>query len=487
MIAQPGLYFEHHAVHLVGILLSSVFTVLYYIFQYAILSYFLIIALSYAAISYLGIRSIIPYYRRLSEPSLARIRTRSLYIPISILVPAYNEEASIVASVRSFLALHYPDFEVIVMSDGSKDATIGLLIEAYDLYEVQYPYHPRVKTQPIKRIFRSPQFANLIVAEKENGGKGDALNAAMNLARNPIVCGVDADSLLDVEALLRAARLFLEDDTIVAIGATIRPLNGATITEGKIYELHLPRNWLARLQILEYSRAFFIGRAGWTQLNALLIISGAFGLFRREMMLEIGGWSHATITEDIELILKIHRHCRDTNTPYRIEFIPDPLCWTEVPTDLRSLRRQRNRWHRGLIEVLWMYRDMLFNRRYGVIGLIAMPYQLFVEALSPLIEFAGYLFVVIAVLLGFISIEIAVLFVLLALLHGILISQVALGVEALLVDRYDSWRDRLLLVCLSVFEFLGYRQILLWERLVAIFQVRAKRGQWGVLKRTGFS
>lgn len=469
-------------------LLVTVLVGLYYFFQYLILFYFLFIALISAIISYLGVRSIIPYYTRLSQRSLETILERNLYLPTSILVPAYNEEASIVASVRSFLTLHYPEFEVIVMSDGSSDRTIELLIEAYSLKEVDFlPYNASVDTQAITRIYRSKRYPNLIVGEKLNGGKGDAMNAAMNLAKYPIVCAVDADSLLDAESLLRAARLFLEDDTIVGVGATIRALNGATIENGKIVELNLPKSWLARMQILEYSRAFFSGRAGWTELNALLIISGAFGLFKREMMLELGGWSSDTITEDIELMLKIHRHYRDRKVPYKIEFIPEPLCWTEVPTDWKSLRKQRNRWHRGLFEVLWMHRDMTFNPRYGVIGWLALPYYWFVEGFSPIIELFGYVFVIVATYFHFISLDVAIWLLILAFLYGVLVSQIAMGVEALLVYRYNRLSDRFILIVLSLFEFMGYRQILLWERFWATFQVQSKRGQWGRMKRTGFS
>lgn len=467
--------------------LQHAWLLLYYFFQYLILLYFLLVILSYVIFSYLGVRSILQYYNRLSKPSLKNILEHDLYIPISILVPAYNEEKSIVASVHSFLTLHYPALEVIVMSDGSMDSTIDRLIEAYELIETRYIYNVIVETQPITRIFRSNRYPNLIVAEKGNGGKGDAQNAALNLARNPIVCAVDADSLLDAEALLRAARLFLEDEHVVGVGATIRPLNGATIRSGKVIELNLPNNWLARMQILEYSRAFFAGRAGWASINALLIISGALGFFRRELMLELGGWSHETITEDIELMLKLHKHMIDRKIPYRIEFIPDPLCWTEVPTDMGSLRRQRNRWQRGLLETLWMYRKMTFNPRYGLIGMLAIPYFWIMEGFSPIIEFFGYGFVIVAFLTGFLAWDVGLLFLLLALLYGVLVSQIAMGIETLLIYRYTRLYDRLLLVFMSVFEFLGYRQILTWERLKATFQVQAKRGQWGKMRREGFS
>ncbi len=463
-----------------------IFEIIYGFFQYIFLLYFLLIALIYAFSTYLGIREIVQYYNRLSQRSLNSILERDSYVPISILVPSYNEEASIVASVRSFLTLHYPEFEVIVASDGSSDATLDLLTQAYDLYEIAYPYEELVVTQAVKRVFRSARFPNLIVLDKENGGKGDAMNAALNIAQYPIVCAVDADSLLDNDALLRTARLFLEDETVVGVGATIRALNGATIEEGKIRQLKLPKSFIARMQILEYSRAFFGGRTGWASVDALMIISGAFGVFKRDILTQLGGWSSQTITEDIELMLRIHKYYHDAGIPYRIEFIPEPLCWTEVPEDLASLRKQRNRWHRGLFEVLMMYRDMIFNPKYGMIGMVAVPYYWLVEALSPLIEVGGYIFVIVALYFNVLPVEFWLALTTLALLYGTLVTQLAMGVEALLVNRYDRLSDRLILMGMSLIEFFGYRQILLFERLIATFQVQSKRGQWGKMKRTGF-
>lgn len=466
---------------------SDGYLLIFYILQYVFLFYFLVVALLYTVLGYLGIRSILKYYQRISQRSLKHTLEKNRYIPISILVPAYNEEKSIVSSVRSFLSLHYPEFEVIVASDGSQDTTVEKLIEAFELYPTYYVYNSAVKTQPVQQVYRSKIHPNLIVATKLNGGKGDAMNAALNMARYPLVCGVDADSLLDVKSLLRISQLFLEDETVVGVGATIRPLNGATIENGKIIELNLPDNWLARLQVLEYSRAFFSGRAGWASINALLIISGAFGLFRRDLMLKLEGWSDETITEDIELLLHIYQYAREHNMPHRIEFVPDPLCWTEVPTDMKSLRGQRNRWHRGLIEVLWTYRHMFFNPKYGTIGMLAIPYFWIVEAFSPMIELFGYVFVIVLIIIGVVDVPTVMLLGLMVLLYGILISQISMGAEALLIYRYNKVSDRLMLVALSVIEFMGYRQILLWERFWATFQVQKKRGQWGKMERKGFS
>jgi cellulose synthase/poly-beta-1,6-N-acetylglucosamine synthase-like glycosyltransferase len=466
----------------------TIWDLLYLFCQYFVLAYFAIINLSYVLVSYWGFRAVRLHARRMSQFALKSSLERNAYIPISILVPAYNEEKSIVASVRSLLSLHYPLFEVIVASDGSTDRTIELLEDAFGLVEAPYHiYQNVIGTRPIIRIFRSIRYPSLLVIEKDNGGRADALNAALNLARYPLVCAVDADSILDVDALMRTATSFVEDERVVAVGGTIRPLNGALVQNGQIQDLHLPRGWIERFQILEYSRSFFTNRTGWAALNMCIIISGAFGVMRRNVMLDIGGYLTNTVAEDMELTVRLHKHCRKMRQPYRIVFSPDPLCWTEVPSDLPSLRRQRNRWGRGLWETMWIHRDMLFNPRYGRIGLLAIPYYWLFEGLSPALEAFGYMFLAVSYLLGILSVEFAFWFFLLALAYGALLSNVAVGVEALLFKRYTSLKDRLILLSASIIEYVGYRQILVWERLIATIQVRRKRGQWGAMKRTGIS
>jgi cellulose synthase/poly-beta-1,6-N-acetylglucosamine synthase-like glycosyltransferase len=471
-----------------GMMALTIWEVLYLFFQYFVLAYFAVINLSYVLVNYWGFRAVRLHARRLSQFALKSSLERNVYIPISILVPAFNEEKSIVASVHSLLSLHYPMFEVIVTSDGSTDRTIELLEDAFGLVEASYHlYQNSVTTRPVKRIFRSIRYPSLLVIEKENGGRADALNAALNLARYPLVCAVDADSILDVDALMRTATSFVEDERVVAVGGTIRPLNGALVQNGQIQDLHLPGRWIERFQILEYSRSFFTNRTGWAALDMCIIISGAFGVIRRDIMLDIGGYLTNTVAEDMELTVRLHKYCRQKRQPYRIVFSPDPLCWTEVPSDLASLRRQRNRWGRGLWETLWIHRDMLFNPRYGRIGLFAIPYYLLFEGLSPLVEAFGYAFLVVSFLSGVLSVEFAFWFFLLSLAYGALLSNAAVGVEALLFKRYTSLTDRLILLSASVIEFIGYRQIMVWERLVAVAQVRSKRGQWGAMKRTGIS
>ncbi|MFN4073121.1 MAG: glycosyltransferase family 2 protein [Thermus sp.] len=303
------------------------------VYQFFIIGYYFLLNTILALFALFGIHMIVKYARQISELALKDLLEREGYLPVSILVPAYNEEKTIAHSVRSFLSLHYPEFEVIVVADGPKDRTLEVLKEAFRLVEVEWVYRRALATKPVRAVYRSLVYPNLIVVDKENGGKADALNAGLNLARYPLFCAVDADSLLDAQALLRASRLFLEDDRVLAVGGTVRPLNGAVVQEGMVEELRLPRSFLEIMQVIEYARGFFMGRAGWSAMGALLIISGAFGLFRREEALRVGGYRTDTVGEDMELVVRLHRRAREEGREYRILYTPDPICYTEVPAD----------------------------------------------------------------------------------------------------------------------------------------------------------
>jgi len=455
-------------------------------YQYVLLIYFSGLNLLYALFCCLGLRAIVVIFaREFSQGSLRDLLERDIYKPVSILVPAYDEEVSIVANVQSLLALQFPEFEVIVISDGSGDQTVQRLIDEFALAEQPFLSRQDLNTATIRRTYRSLTHPNLLVVDKDNGGKADALNAGLNLARFPLFAAVDADSMLDAEAILRATRLFVEDENLVAVGGTIRPLNSSEVEGGKITKLGMPKKWLERFQVLEYARAFFTGRAGWSHFKSLLIISGAFGLFRRTAVLEAGGFLVGTVSEDMELVVRLHKHFRRQGKPYGIRFTPDPICWTEVPSDLKTLRRQRNRWHRGLCETLWKHKDMLFNPRYGRLGMVAVPYFWFFEMLAPLVELSGYLILLIGLPLGIVSPRFAVLFVLLAVLYGMLLSQLSAGIETFLSNRYPSLKDRLILFLAAFLEFVGYRQLLVLERTLATIQVQMKKGKWGRMKRSG--
>lgn len=451
----------------------------------AVLCYFVGLTTISMLVGYLGLRAMRTTARLGSHAALPDLLEGDAHKPVSILVPAYNESRSIVESVRSFLRLRFPEFEVIVVSDGSTDDTVAQLREAFALVEQPHIYPERIRTAPVGRVLRSLRHPNLLVVEKENGGKGDALNAGLNLARYPLVCTVDADSLLEAEALLRASRHFLDDDDVIAVGGSIRPLNGASVHAGQVTGLQLPRRWIERFQIVEYARSFFTGRVGWGSVNALPIISGAFGMFRRDRVLAVGGYRIDTVGEDLELVLRLHRWHRDGGVPYRIVSLPEPLCWTEVPSDWASLRRQRNRWQRGLWEALWAHRGMLLAPRYGRLGMFSLPFLWLFEAIAPFVEMLGYLLLAPAIVLGAVQADFALLFLALAMAYGALLSEMAVGVEMLLLHRYGALRDRLLLLVASLLEVVGFRQVLVAERFLANFQVWSKRGTWGSARRLG--
>jgi len=455
------------------------------IYEHFILLYFSALALVSALLGFLGMRAVVVYARELSAVGLNALLERDFFKPVSILVPAYNEEKGIVASVQSLLDLEYPEFEVIVALDGPTDNTLGVLTEAFHLAEVPHTVRVAVKTETVRAVYRSMTFPNLMVVDKANGGRADAINAAFNLARFPLVSPVDGDSILDGRALARATRVFTEDDKVIAVGGTIRPLNGAVLRDGKIEELRSPKKWVERIQVLEYARAFFTTRAAWSRLNCLMIISGAFGIFRRDVVEAVGGWSHGMVADDMEMVVRLHRHHRSLGIPYRITTSPDPICWTEVPSSMRALRRQRNGWQRGLMEVMLKHKSMTMNPRYGRIGMVGMPFLWIFETLAAFVEASGYLYVVIAALLGFLNVSFFVMFIALAVLYGILLSELAMGVETLLLSRYERNSDRWRLFLAAFVEYAGFRQIILWERCIAAFQLRSRHGKYWTEERTG--
>jgi cellulose synthase/poly-beta-1,6-N-acetylglucosamine synthase-like glycosyltransferase len=408
--------------------------------------------------------------------------------PITLLVPAYNEELTIAESVRSLLALRYPTFEVVVVNDGSKDETLKAVIEAFELSPVQRSYELAAPCARIRGLYASPNQPRLVVVDKENGGKADALNAAMNLARAPIVCCMDADSLLEPDALLRAVGPFMEDpERVVAVGGSIRIANGCEIRSGQVVRVGAPRNFLALMQTVEYLRAFLMARIAWSEMKCLLIISGAFGLFRRDAALAVGGYSHGTVGEDMELVVKLHRHYRELRQPCRIVFLPEPVCWTEAPETLDVLGRQRARWHRGALEVFQRHAKMLFNPRYGRIGTLGLGYVLLVDVIGPLIEIAGYLLIPAFWLLGILHTDYLLAFLAISFGFGVVLSIGALALEEIELKRFPDVRSLIVLMLAAIVENFGYRQINNIWRLRGTWQYLTKQQSWGTMTRRGFS
>jgi cellulose synthase/poly-beta-1,6-N-acetylglucosamine synthase-like glycosyltransferase len=408
--------------------------------------------------------------------------------PITLMAPAYNEALTIVESIRSLLALQYPNFEVVVVNDGSKDETLQVLIDAFELTPTHRHHHLAAPCALIRRLYSGAKQPRLLVIDKENGGKADALNAALNLSRAPIVCSMDADSLLEPDALLRAVRPFVDDpERTIAVGGTIRIANGCKIAFGRVVEVRAPRNLLALLQTVEYLRAFLMARLAWSKIGALTIISGAFGLFRRQAVLDVGGYSHGTVGEDMELVVKLHKHYRRLGKPYRIAFTPEPVCWTEAPESWSVLARQRARWHRGALETFFRHRDMILNPRYGRIGVIGFGHILLVDVLGPFIEVFGYLLVPAFWLLGLLSADYLWAMLAVTFGFGIVISVGALALEEVELRRFPDAKSLMILMGAAVLENFGYRQINNFWRLRGAWQFLTGAQGWGTMTRKGFT
>jgi cellulose synthase/poly-beta-1,6-N-acetylglucosamine synthase-like glycosyltransferase len=451
-------------------------------------AYFVAINGCYLAFTVVAWRQLTIHRRRRRFAGAEEAFASPLTPGVSVIVPAFNEQAGIVETVHSLLALRYPRHEVIVVNDGSRDATLSALREAFDLAPVRMAFRRGLATEPIRRAYVSRHNLDLWVLDKHNGGKSDAINAGVNAARYPYVCIVDADALLDSDALLRVAQPIVEDpDRVAATGGIVRIGNGCEVDHGRVVAVRLPRNRVAALQSLEYFRAFLVGRVGWTRMNALLIISGAFGLFDRRLVEAVGGWSRDTVGEDVELVVRLHRYLRERDEDYRIVFVPDPVCWTEAPESLRMLERQRRRWHRGLGETLWRHRRVLANPRYGTLGLVAFPYFVFFELLGPVIQMLGLPVTIGWWLLGGLSTMYLIAYLVLALLVGILLSLSALALEELNYSRHPRARDVARLAGYSLIDNLGYRQLNDFWRILALGDVLRGRRDWGEQSRRGFS
>jgi cellulose synthase/poly-beta-1,6-N-acetylglucosamine synthase-like glycosyltransferase len=452
----------------------------------ATLTYFTLLASFYLVSSVLAFRFLRRYATRLKSLDVESLVTAGAAPPVALIVPAFNEALTCVQSVRALLTLNYPEYEVLVVNDGSTDRTMDVLTAAFALVCTTRLPSAELPTQPVGRVLRSAQHSNLWVVDKANGGKSDALNAGLNICRTPLFCTIDADSILEPDALIRATRPFLEDDRMIAVGGIVRVVNGSTVDSGRVRTVRLSNRLLARLQVVEYLRAFLSARVAWSELNASLIVSGAFGLFRRDVVVQAGGYSTTTVGEDMELVVRLHRTCRDRGMVPRVAFVPDPVAWTECPETLAGLARQRNRWQRGLLESLVAHRRMFGNPRYGTVGLLAYPYFLVLEGLGPLIEIAGYVAFGVTLIAGLWAPAFVAAFLLLAIMVGIALSAAAVALEELTFRRYARWADLVRLFSAAVVENLGYRQLNQWWRLQGTLAALRGVRHWGRQERRGF-
>lgn len=429
------------------------------------------------------------HHRRLSSIRLERLKTSPLTAPITLLAPAHNEEKSIVASVCSLLGLDYPELEVIVINDGSTDRTLAELTQHFQLRPANLLYIPEVPCAPVRGVYLSRTEPSLLVVDKEAGGsKADAVNAGLNAATSPYVCVVDADSILERDALLRIMVTVSSDPRrVVAAGGIVRVLNGSRVEAGRLREVRLPRRPIEILQVIEYLRAFLIGREAWAYFNMLVIISGTFGVFRRDLVKRIGGYRASAIGEDFDLVARMHRYLREQRADYHISFVPDPVCWTEAPSDYKSLGRQRARWQKGLLDVLWPNRDMLFRSPFGRLGWIALPYMWVFELIAPVVELVGYLTILLAAMLGVLSREFFLQFLIFGYAFATLISIGSVLQEEITYRRYNHWGDVARLVSFCFLEHFPYRQLHMIWKLQGLWQYLRGDLSWGPIKRAGMT
>ena len=455
----------------------------------ALFVYYLLSNLFYLALLITAFFSAARHRQRLASLRLETLDESPFTPPVSILVPAHNEAATIVDNVKALAALEYPSLQIIVINDGSSDETLDALKRSFSLRETSILYVPQVRSAAVRGLYTSSTDARLLVVDKVGGGtKADAANAGLNAATSPYVAVIDADSVLEKDALLRlGAEIFSSDVEVTATGGIVRVLNGSSVEGGQIREVRLPRRGIEVLQVIEYLRAFLIGREAWGALNMLPIISGAFGLFNRERLMRVGGFRADAIGEDIDLVVRMHRSLLQERKQYRLPFVPEPTCWTQVPNSFRALRNQRARWQKGLLDVLWKNRDMLFRRRFGRFGCVMLPYLWVFELAAPVVELTGLCTIALAAVLGVLSRTFLLQFAIYGYAFATLISIGAVVQEEITFRRYHRWRDvaRLLLYCLA--EHFPYRQINMVWRLQGMWQYFRGNVAWEKSERSAFA
>lgn len=429
-----------------------------------LLTYFLILNSFYAFILLLGFPALFRRAVEISAEDVNHLFFSEHLLPVTIIIPVYNERDIIQETISSVYNLDYPHYFLIIVNDGSDDDTLQILKEKYDLAAVPPPFPERVKTKPVKNVYRSKKLPNFIVIDKERGAKEDALNAGLNACTTPFYLATDADALLEPDLLRRLSLPLLIRKNTIALGGALRVANGCTIEKGLVKEAHLPKKYFAKMQVIEYFRSFFFGRLGWNILGGPFIICGVFSFLDKNTVLEIGGYRANVPAEDLDLIIRMHGKMHEQKRKYTIEHVGDASVWTEVPQDYKSLSRQRQRWYCSALDVCWKYKYMCFNPAYGRVGMLYLPYLLLGEALSPLIELFGYLYIVFAWIVGVLNLSFFWMFILISLGYSTLLTFISLGMEQMTARKYNKTTEIIRLILYGCMENLGYRQLnVLWR------------------------
>lgn len=463
------------------------------IFDFIFFGFAIAATLSYVILAIISGFETVNYMKKNSFVNYSEILSSSISPSISIIAPAYNESLNIVENVRSLLSNHYVNYDVIIINDGSKDDSLEKLIAAYDLVKVDYLINPQIPTKPMRKgVFKStnPAFEKLIVVDKENGGKADALNLGLNISTNKYVACIDVDCLLLEDSLQKMIKPFLEstDSKVIAAGGVIRIANSCFIKDGRLLDVNFPTNQIVRGQILEYLRAFLLGRMAWSKLNGLLVISGAFGLFDKKIALEVGGYDTKTVGEDMEIIVRMRRHMEEKKIKYKVAYIPDPLCWTEAPDNYKIFISQRNRWTRGTIETLKKHKKIGFNPNYNSLGLLSYPYWLLFERLAPIIEIIGLFYFLILAITKNVIWDYIILFMILAYLFTVLFSIITIITEELTYQQYKKKGMGLQLIKTAFLEPIVNHPFVLYAALKGNFDYYFNKSvKWGEMTRKGMT
>ena len=455
------------------------------IFLRGVGTFFLLYLILYA--TYLFLSVLVGAWRLYQHDRMAQIRNElrhDYYVPISVLVPAYNEEVTIVDSVRSLMDLDYRLYEIIVIDDGSKDETAARLIEAFSMRRVERPVHLRLKCRPLKAVYEAPGTkVKLTLVRKENGGKGDSLNMGINVSRYPYFLCMDADSLLQKDSLEKIAQPVLEDDCVVAVGGLIRVAQCVEMENGEVVGYHLPANPVTCMQVMEYDRSFLASRILMDQFNGNLIISGAFGLFKKETVVAAGGYDAGTLGEDMELVVKLHVYCRNNQQKYAIRYEPNAVCWSQAPTSLKDLMKQRRRWHLGLFQSMVLHRQIFANPRFGLVSWISYMYYLLFELLSPAIEVFGILTMVLAACFGFLNVPFMLRYFLFYAAYGAAMTVTAFFQRIYTQNLRITLLDAARALAMCFMESLFFRYVLSFVRVTSFIGYKRKKNQWGAIKR----
>lgn len=463
------------------------------IFSSFFLIYALILFIIYVLISILSTVELRRYVNKNKYFDYRSILSYKNLPSISIIAPAFNEEKSIIENIRSLLSIYYPQINVIIVNDGSTDDSLSKAIEHYGLIKVEMAIEYEVKSSKIRGIYRSihSEYANLILVDKENGGKADALNAGINVSRSDLFVAVDVDSIIEPDAVLRLVKPFLEEERgrkVISSGGVIRVANNCEIKDGRITKVRFPKGLLVKFQVLEYFRAFTLGRMAWSKVDGLLIISGAFGMFDRNIVVAVGGYDRTTVGEDLEIVVRMRKYMRnELKMKYKVAFIPDPLCWTEVPSSFKVLSRQRNRWTRGAIDTILKHKDMMFNPRYGRIGMVSFPYWVLFEWLAPIVEIVGVIFFIILIILGDVNSSSYLLLSLFVLSFAFAFSMLGVLFEAIMFNKYKGYGYLLQVIFFALIEVIVFHPLNVYFAIRGNFSFFIKNNQkWGEMTRTAF-